>query len=270
MRKAGNEAGVRPRKREKDLAHIDLQHAGAVLVITINRPEKKNALTDAMYGAMSDALAAARTDAGVRCVMITGAGDTFTAGNDIGDFAAVASGDLRQAERHVHRFLEALAVFDKPLVAAVPGLAVGIGTTMLLHCDLVILGEAAKLSTPFVDLALVPEAASSLLLQARIGYVRSFAMFALGERIDAATALAWGLANKVVPTASLHAEALAMAQAITMRAPGAVLATKRLMRDNPAVTARIKAEGEAFEERLRSPEAREAFAAFAERRKPKF
>ncbi len=252
------------------MAQIDLERAGAVLVITINRPEKKNALTNAMYGALSEAMANARTDAAIRCVMITGAGDTFTAGNDIGDFAAVAAGDLKQAERHVHSFLEALATFDKPLVAAVPGLAVGIGTTMLLHCDLVVLGEAAKLSTPFVDLALVPEAASSLLLQARIGYVRSFAMFALGERIDAATALSWGLANKVVATESLHAEALAVAQAITKRAPGAVLATKRLMRDSHAIAARMKAEGEAFEERLRSPEAREAFSAFAERRKPNF
>ena len=270
MRKARNEAGEGSYKPETDLAQIDLAREGAVLVITINRPEKKNALTDAMYGVMSDALAAARTDDAIRCVMITGAGDTFTAGNDIGDFASVAAGDLKQTERHVHRFLGALAAFDKPLVAAVPGLAVGIGTTMLLHCDLVVLGEAAKLSTPFVDLALVPEAASSLLLQARIGYVRSFAMFALGERIDAATALSWGLANKVVPTDSLRADALALAQAVTMRAPGAVTATKRLMRDSQAMTARIRAEGEAFEERLRSPEAREAFSAFAERRKPNF
>ena len=252
------------------MAQIDLQRAGAVLVITINRPDKKNALTNAMYGALSDALASARTDDAIRCVMITGAGDVFTAGNDIGDFASVAAGDLKQAERHVHAFLDALAAFDKPLVAAVPGLAVGIGTTMLLHCDLVVLGEAAKLSTPFVDLALVPEAGSSLLLQARIGYVRSFAMFALGERIDAATALAWGLANKVVPADALYADALALAQAIAARAPGAVLATKRLMRDTRAMAARMKAEAEAFEDRLRSPEAREAFSAFAERRKPNF
>ena len=141
---------------------------------------------------------------------------------------------------------------------------------MLLHCDLVVLGEAAKLSAPFVDLALVPEAGSSLLLQACIGYVRSFAMFALGERVDAATAVSWGLANKVVPREALHAEALAMATAITLRAPGAVLATKRLMRDSHAMAARMKAEAEAFEERLRSPEASEAFSAFAERRKPNF
>ena len=258
------------RERERSVAQIDLERNGAVLVITINRPEKKNALTNAMYGAMSDALVTARGDAAIRCVMITGAGDTFTAGNDIGDFAAVAAGDLKQSERHVHGFLESLATFDKPLIAAVPGLAVGVGTTMLLHCDLVVLGEAARLSTPFVDLALVPEAGSSLLLQARIGYVRSFAMFALGERIDAQTALAWGLANKVVPAEALHAEALAFARAITLRAPGALLATKQLMRDGEAMAARMKAEAAAFEDRLQSPEAREAFAAFAERRKPNF
>ena len=255
---------------EISLPQIDIDRAGAVLILTINRPEKKNALTNAMYGAMVDALTAARDDAAIRCVLITGAGDTFTAGNDIGDFAAVASGDLHQADRHVHRFLDTLAAFDKPLVAAVPGLAVGIGTTMLLHCDLVVLAEGALLSTPFVDLALVPEAASSLLLQARIGYVRAFAMFALGERVDATTALAWGLANRVVPADAVKATALAIAEMLTARPPGAVHATKHLMRDSQAIAARMAAEGKVFEERLRSREAREAFSAFAERRKPNF
>ena len=158
------------------MAQITQEHAGKVLTLTIDRPEKKNALTNEMYGQFADALEAARRDDSVRCVVITGAGDTFTAGNDLGDFAAVASGDLKQLDRHVHRVLDVLATFEKPVVAAVPGLAVGIGTTMLLHCDLVFLAETALLSTPFVDLALVPEAASSLLLQARIGYARAFAM----------------------------------------------------------------------------------------------
>jgi enoyl-CoA hydratase/carnithine racemase len=252
------------------MAQIDRHQAGHVLTLTIDRPEKKNALTNAMYGQLADAFEAARHDAGVRCVLVTGSGDTFTAGNDIGDFAAVAQGSLKQADRHVHRVLHILGAFEKPVVAAVPGLAVGIGTTMLLHCDLVYLAETALLSVPFVDLALVPEAASSLLMQARIGYVRSFAMFALGEKVDARTALAWGLANKVLPSPELGEAAMAAAQAIAKRPPGAVLATKRLMRDQAAMQARMALEGEAFEERLRSPEAREAFTAFAERRKPDY
>ena len=191
------------------MAQIAQTRTGKVLTLTIDRPEKKNALTNAMYGQLADALDAARSDDGVRCVVITGAGDTFTAGNDLGDFAAVASGDLKHLDRHVHRVLDGLATFEKPVVAAVPGLAVGIGTTMLLHCDLVFLSETALLSTPFVDLALVPEAASSLLLQARIGYARAFAMFALGEKVDAASALAWGLANRVVAGDKLHGVAMA-------------------------------------------------------------
>ncbi|MCX8255334.1 MAG: enoyl-CoA hydratase-related protein, partial [Beijerinckiaceae bacterium] len=199
------------------MAQIARAHDGKVLTLTIDRPEKKNALTNDMYGQLADALGAARTDDAVRCVVITGAGDTFTAGNDLGDFARVASGDLKQLDRHVHRVLDVLATFEKPVVAAVPGLAVGIGTTMLLHCDLVFLAETALLSTPFVDLALVPEAASSLLLQERIGYARAFSMFALGERVDAARALAWGLANRVVKGDELQATAQAAAQALAAR-----------------------------------------------------
>ena len=252
------------------MAQIDVAHEGKVLALTMNRPEKKNALNNAMYGAFADTLEAARTDAAVRVVLITGAGDTFTAGNDIGEFAKVASGDMAQLDRHVHRVLHALATFEKPVVAAVPGLAVGIGTTMLLHCDLVFLAEGALLSVPFVDLALVPEAASSLLLQARVGYVRAFAMFALGEKVGAQDALAWGLANKVVAAGDLQATAMAAAQALATRPPGAVTTTKALMRDREALLARIAAEGEAFKDRLASPEAREAFTAFAERRKPDF
>ncbi len=252
------------------MARIDREKTGHVLRLTINRPDKKNALTNAMYGMLAEGFEEARHDVGVRCVLVTGAGDTFTAGNDIGDFAAVAQGDLEHADRHVHRVLRILGSFEKPVVAAVPGLAVGIGTTMLLHCDLVFLAESAVLSVPFVDLALVPEAASSLLLQARIGYVRSFAMFALGEKVDAPTALAWGLANKVLPASELLDAAMAAAEAIARRPPGAVLATKRLMRDAEALETRMAAEGAAFEARLRSPEAREAFTAFAERRKPDY
>jgi enoyl-CoA hydratase/carnithine racemase len=252
------------------LARIGLEQDHGVLVATIDRPDKKNALTNAMYGELADAFERARSDAAIRCLLVTGAGDTFTAGNDIADFAAIATGALDHASRHVHRVLRALATFEKPIVAAVPGLAVGIGTTMLLHCDLVLLSETAVLSTPFVDLALVPEAGSSLLLQARVGYLRAFAMFALGQRVDAATAVAWGLANRVVPGATLQADALAAARLLADKPPSALVATKRLMRDQSAISARMEIEGKAFEDRLKSPEAREAFAAFAERRKPDF
>ena len=189
------------------VSHVRSEIDGPVLRLTIDRPEKKNALTDAMYADLTVGLRSAATDAGVRVVLITGAGGVFTSGNDIADFAAVAAGQVDHADRHVHAFLDAVARFPKPLVAAVPGLAVGIGTTLLLHCDIVLLAESARLSTPFVNLGVVPEAGSSLLLPARIGHQRAFAMFALGEAIDAATALAWGLANRVVADDRLDAEA---------------------------------------------------------------
>jgi enoyl-CoA hydratase/carnithine racemase len=156
------------------------QRDGAVLILTINRPAKKNALTPAMYDALADGLAEAEGDPSVRAVLLQGAGDCFTAGNDVGDFAAVNKSDAPRDRQGVSRFLQALATGNKPYVAAVHGLAIGVGVTMLLHCDLVFVADDAKLSTPFVNLALVPEAASSWLLPQRIGYARAYAMFALG------------------------------------------------------------------------------------------
>jgi enoyl-CoA hydratase/carnithine racemase len=252
------------------MEHVHTRLENGVLSLTLARPEKKNALTNAMYGVLADGLAQAGADPAVRCVLITSQGDAFTAGNDLGDFAAVASGAMARSEMHVHRFLGHLAGLEKPVVAAVPGLAVGVGTTMLLHCDLVFLAETATLSAPFVDLALVPEAGSSALLPSRIGYVRAFSMFALGERLDAAAALALGLANRVVAGGDLQAVALAACSALAAKPLGAVMATKRLMRESGAISARMAAEAEVFQERLKSPEAREAFTAFAERRKPDF
>jgi enoyl-CoA hydratase/carnithine racemase len=167
--------------------HIKIEKSDGILSLTMARPDKKNALTNAMYGALADAIEGAETDPSVRVLLIRGEGDMFTAGNDVGEFAAIATGAV-QGERHVSRFLQALARSSRPLVAAVQGRAVGVGTTMLLHCDLVVLAENALLSTPFVSLALVPEAASSLLMPLRIGYARAYEMFALGEPMDAATA----------------------------------------------------------------------------------
>ena len=190
--------------------HIKVENDGGILNVTMARPDKKNALTNAMYGALADAIEGAETDTAVRVLLIRGEGDMFTAGNDVGEFAAIATGDF-QGERHVGRFVQALARSSRPLVAAVQGRAVGIGTTMLLHCDLVVLAENALLSTPFVNLALVPEAASSLLMPLRIGYARAYEMFALGESVDAQSAVAWGLANRIVPLDKLDAEARALA-----------------------------------------------------------
>ncbi|MGF7147507.1 enoyl-CoA hydratase/carnithine racemase [Sphingomonas zeicaulis] len=242
--------------------------SNGVLTLVMNRPDKKNALTDAMYGALADAIEHAQDDASARVILLRGEGDMFTAGNDVGEFAKVAAGGVPGP--HVGRFLKALAGNAKPLIAAVQGRAVGVGTTMLLHCDLVVLAEDAVLTTPFVNLALVPEAASSLLLPARIGHARAFAMFALGEPVSARDALAWGLANRLVPTADLLPTAASLAERLAGQPLGAVIATKRLMRDAGPVAAQMEAENEQFDARLRTDEAREAFTAFAERRAPDF
>jgi len=240
------------------------KHEG-VLTLVMNRPGKNNALTNDMYGALADALEVSDHDPDVRVVMIRGEGANFTGGNDVGEFAAGGDGP-----RHVVRFLRALATLRKPLIAAVQGKAVGIGTTLLLHCDHVVLAENAELITPFVSLALVPEAASSLLLPARIGHVRAFAMFAAGEAVGALDALAWGLANKVVALADLTATALAFAQRLVDQPLGALIATKALMRATSAINERMDVEGVEFAARLKSPEAQEAFLAFAQRRRPDF
>jgi enoyl-CoA hydratase/carnithine racemase len=252
--------------------HVRTEKSGGVLTLTLARPEKKNALTRAMYQALGEAIDGADHDPDVRCVLIQAEGDAFTAGNDIAEFAAVNAGDSagRVVAVQGNPLLAALARAKTPLVAAVQGRAVGIGVTMLLHCDLVYIAEDALLSTPFVNLALVPEAASSLLLPARIGHARAFAMFVLGETIDGTTAASWGIANAAVPAGQVHARARAAAEAIAARPPAAVAKTKALMRDETAVLARVALEGAHFLEQLRSPEAREAFAAFAEKRAPDF
>ena len=249
--------------------HIRIENADHILTLTFARPDKKNAITNAMYGALADAIVAAETDKAVRVIVLRGEGDMFTAGNDVAEFAMMATGAFK-GERHVSRFIDALARAGRPLVAAVQGRAVGIGTTMLLHSDFVVLAEDAQLSTPFVNLALVPEAASSLLMPLRIGYARAYEMFALGDTVDAKTALALGLANRVVPLAKLHDEADAIARRLARLPAGALAATKRLMRDPAVLTAQIAAESKRFAERLETAEAREAFTAFAEKRPPDF
>jgi enoyl-CoA hydratase/carnithine racemase len=248
--------------------HIKIKEEDGVLEITFARPDKKNALSNAMYHAVREALESAQTNKAIRVVLFSAEGGAFTAGNDIAEFANVANGQA--GELQAHRFIEALGRAEKPIIAAVPGLAVGVGTTMLLHCDLVYVAETAKLSTPFVNLGLVPEAASSMLLPARIGHVRAFAMFALGESISGTEAVALGLANKVLPRDEVLTAARAAANALAQKPAGSVVSTKRLMRDVAAILARIDAESLIFGERLKSDEAREALLAFAERRPPDF
>ena len=249
--------------------HVKAELTDGILVLTLQRPEKKNALTGAMYDALSDNLERAEADSAIKVVLFQGDGDSFTAGNDLADFAAQANG-RNSEESPAFRFIGNLGKATKPLIAAVQGNAVGVGTTMLLHCDLVYLADNARLITPFVNLALVPEAASSWLLPARIGHVRAYQMFALGEPMDAATAVACGLANAVLPPAEVRAKAMAAAVTLTKRPAGSLGATKQLMREQERIALKITEESELFRQRLTTPEAAEAFAAFAERRQPDF
>jgi len=248
--------------------HIKLRQDGAVLEIIFARPEKKNALSNAMYRAATEALERAQTDPAVRVVLFGAEGDAFTAGNDIADFAAAAMG--KRDELSAFGFITALGRAEKPIVAAVSGVAVGVGTTMLLHCDLVYVADSAKLTTPFVNLALVPEAASSILLPARIGHARAFAMFALGESLSGAEAFTLGLANKVLPRDEVLPAARAAARKLAAQPLGAVIATKKLLRARDQILSRMEEERAVFGERLQTDEAREAFRAFAERRPPDF
>ena len=207
----------------------------------------------------------------VRVVLFQAEGDAFTAGNDIMDFAAAATGAKPPREGlGASPFLQALAHATKPYVAAVQGRAVGVGTTMLLHCDVVIIAEDAQLTTPFVNLALVPEAASTWLMPARIGYARAYAMFALGQPVDGKTAVQIGIATAAVPAAEVQKRALEAARALATKPAGALKTTKQLMRDAAAIVAVMEREGAEFAARLKSPEAAEAFRAFTERRPPDF
>jgi enoyl-CoA hydratase/carnithine racemase len=240
-----------------------------VLRITINRPEKKNALTVAMYATLAEALRRAEAEAAIRAVLIHGAGDVFTAGNDLADFVQNPPTDESSA---VFQFLDALSTAPKPVVAAVHGPAVGIGTTLLLHCDLVYATRDARLQMPFVTLGLCPEAASSYLLPLFTSPVRAAELLLLGEPFSGEQARDWGLVNEVVSDDKLLEVATEKARALAARPPASVRLTKSFLRGahSEAVQATIRAEAEAFLERLRSPEAAEAFTAFFEKRPPDF
>jgi len=245
--------------------HIIVSRDGAVLEIRFNRAEKKNAITNAMYGAMADAVASAQSDDAIRAVLFTSNGDFFSAGNDIKDFAAQSMGAF-DGPRHVGRFLEEVIKAEKPIVAAVQGHAVGVGTTMLFQCDLVYVADHARLTMPFIDLGVVPENASSLTVVERIGYTRAFALFGLGEPLMGKQAAEWGLANAALPAAEVEARARAAAQTLAAKPPQSMRHTKTLMRNTQALMARMNEEGVIFAERLQSPEAIAAFSAFLTKR----
>ena len=246
--------------------------SNGVLTVTFARADKKNAITQAMYALLAEATRQAKTDDAVRVLMFKADGDSFSAGNDIADFIAIGSagGGGQMIDAPVFQFLKALADLDKPVVAAVRGRAVGIGLTLLLHCDLVVVAEDALLSAPFVNLALAPEAASSILLPMTMGHQRAFEIFALGEPIDGKTALAWGLASRSVPAAEVDAIADGLAAKLAARAPNSLRKTKRLMRDAEQLWTLMQREGEAFGSQMSSPEAMEAFLAFTQKRPPVF
>ncbi|HWV12462.1 MAG TPA: enoyl-CoA hydratase [Sphingobium sp.] len=245
---------------------IEIIEQGGVLEIHIDRPEKKNALTAAMYNRMTAALADAAARENIGAVLIAGKGDAFCAGNDLKDFTQGPQGGAA-----AFAFIRAIASFDKPLVAAVQGLAVGVGTTMLFHCDLVYAAPDARFITPFVNLGIVPEAGSSLLAPSTMGYAKAAAMLLLGEPMEAETADRAGLVTAVIPNDQLLEHARAKASALLAKPPQALAATRRLLKGDQALLLdRIDEEARLFEQMLDSEEAQEAFAAFFEKRPPQF
>ncbi len=247
------------------LTHVD----AGVMTITLNRLERKNSITSLMYGALADALESANHDAAVRVVVIQGHETIFSAGNDIGDFL---NQPPSAPDAPVFRFLRGISSFPKPIVAAVCGPAVGIGTTMLLHCDLVYAGDNAAFSMPFVNLGLCPEAASSFLVAQLMGYHRAAEALLLGEPFMVETALEMGLVNRIVPPAEVNALAQRQALKLAAKPLSSLLETKRLMKKGNAgmVAERITEESVSFGRMLQEPAAREAFAAFMGKRRPDF
>ena len=248
--------------------NVTIARTEGVLEIAFNRPEKKNALTRAMYGAVIDAFSAADSDPAVRVIVLTGIGDTFTSGNDIKDFQQRAASNERSA---ASPFLTALKELKKPLIGAVNGAAIGVGTTMLAHCDLIVAARSARFVMPFTSLGLVPEAGSSLLFPRLVGHQRANALLLLGEPLDAATALDWGFVNQVVDDEDLMPTAHMLARRLAALPPQSVQLTKKLIRHGSQdLTDRIAEELVIFRDRVGSAEAAEAFQAFVEKRKPDF
>jgi enoyl-CoA hydratase/carnithine racemase len=253
------------------MSDMQISTQAGVRELHLNRPKKKNALTLAMYRELAEALSVADADPSVKVVLITGEGDSFCSGNDIADFVA-AAGTLNPDSAPPAQFIRGLVTFGKPMVGGVQGAAVGIGATMLLHFDLVYASEDLKLSMPFVNLGLVPEAGSSLLLPGRVGIAVASEMLFLGAVIDARRARELGLVNDVVASpAEVRERARQRAVELAMKPPAALRATRGLLRGDPdALLQRVGEEARRFAHCLAGPEAREAFAAFLERRAPDF
>jgi enoyl-CoA hydratase/carnithine racemase len=248
---------------------IVTEHAASILRVELNRPTKRNAMTSAMYLGLADIFSQAAKDEEIRVVLWHGAGDSFCAGNDIEDFLKNPPGP---GESPQARLMGALLEFDKPLVAAVQGAAIGGGTTMLLHCDFVYAGESAKFQMPFINLALVPEFGSSCAISARIGHLRAAELILLGSPFDGKRAAELGLVTQVVPDQSLLATATETARKLAAKPAGALQASKRLIKlpFREQIKAAMKSENEEFSKQVRSDDAKEAFAAFLEKRKPDF
>ena len=249
--------------------YIRSETIAGVFHVEIARPEKKNALTADMYQALAAALARAEADSAVRVILISGTGGNFTAGNDLADFLDQPP-DSEDAP--VFRFLNAFAGLRKPFVAAVDGIAIGVGTTILLHCDLVYAGASARFALPFANLGLTPEAASSLLLPLCAGHARAAEMLLLGEVFSAQTALDTGIVNAVLPDGQVLDHALERCRKLITQPAASLRLTKQLMKraQQQLIRETMSTEAEIFRQRLVSPEAKEAFAAFFEKRKPDF
>jgi enoyl-CoA hydratase/carnithine racemase len=246
-------------------ATVTVTDEGAVRVIRLNRPEKKNALTLAMYAEITRALREADESDAIRCGMIAGAPGVFCAGNDLTDFLNAGSGGL---DTRTPKFLHTLAQRQKPLVAAIDGIAVGVGTTMLFHCDHVVASTGATLSTPFLKLGLIPEAGSTLLAPMRMGHARAFSLLIMGRPLTAAEAKEAGIVNTIVDSAAVEATALKAAQEIAALPPKALAVALSLMRGHlDEVVKQIDSEATHFRDLLQSDEARAAFAAFLTRKK---
>ena len=254
---------------------IEIKVQDGVQVIRFLRADKKNALTGPMYNAMSEALDASETNDAIACHVFVGSGGIFCAGNDINDFMrraqATATSDGKGIPAPSLDFIRRLPKVTKPMIAAVDGLAIGVGTTMLLHCDLVYASPAASLRTPFLDLGLIQEAGSSITAPERMGYPRAFELICLGEPFSAERALQAGLINAVVPADQLEATALKAAKRLAAKPRQALMTSRRLLRKNhAAISAMIDEEASNYVALMRSPEAREAFTAFLEKRAPDF
>jgi enoyl-CoA hydratase/carnithine racemase len=251
------------------MADIVTEHSESILRVQLNRPAKRNAMTSAMYVALAGILNEAAKDENTRVVLWHGAGDSFCAGNDIEDFLKNPPGP---GESPQARLMEALVNFDKPLVAAVHGAAIGGGTTMLLHCDFIYAGESTKFQMPFINLAVVPEFGSSCAVPARIGHVRAAELILLGSSFDAGRAAELGLVNQVISDKDVLARATETAGKLAAKPAAALQASKRLMKQSSReqIKVAMKAENEEFSAQVRSEDAKEAFTAFLEKRKPDF